>query len=219
MQSVQKNLLDAAFKINKKCRILVVSSSAIYGYAGRTTIAEDTPFHPLSDYGVSKTAQDSLALMYHTLYDMGVAVVRPFNLFGPNQPDSFICGHIVKQVKDIEYGRRKNIDLLETKSYRDFIDVRDAVEAYWAILSHPKFEKQCAGKAFNVGSGIARCISELITEIESITGKKYKINLPKKSPEIRIPYQECNYSRIHKTTGWAPKISFKKTLTDMLDAA
>ena len=180
-----RNLLDAGMQANPDCRVLVVSSSAVYGYAGRAAIPESAPLKPLSDYGLSKMTQDTMSLMYHEIKGAAVAVARPFNLVGPNQSGSFICGRIVNQVAEINQGQKTNLDLLETQSYRDFVDVRDVVRGYFTLVAHPEFSQYCAGKAFNLGSGIACSISEIISTIEAITGNPYNICLLYTSPSPR----------------------------------
>ena len=214
-----RNLLDAGMQANPDCRVLVVSSSAVYGYAGRAAIPESAPMKPLSDYGLSKMNQDTLSMMYHEIKGAAVAVARPFNLVGPNQSGSFICGRIVNQVAEINQGQKTDLDLLEIQSYRDFIDVRDVVRGYFALVSHPEFSQYCAGKAFNLGSGIACSISEIISTIEAITGNHYTIRLQTVPPSIPIPTQQSDNSRITATTGWMPMIPLKVSLIDMLDAA
>ena len=213
------NILDAVLKVNPDCRILVISSSAVYGYAGDNAIAEDQPLKPLSEYGLSKATQDNLCKMYHKTRNCQVAIARPFNLIGPNQPASFVCGKIVQQVIEIEHGKRSSLDLMEIQSCRDFIDVRDVVSAYWALISHKKFREDCAGNAFNIGSGKSYPISTVIELIQEITGKEYPLHLPASSPSIAVPSQKSDNSRIHRITGWMPRISLKESLSDMLYAA
>ncbi|MDO8872989.1 MAG: GDP-mannose 4,6-dehydratase, partial [Methanoregula sp.] len=204
---------------NPDCRILVISSSAVYGYAGENAIAEDQPLKPLTEYGLSKATQDNLCQMYHKIRNCQVAIARPFNLIGPDQPASFVCGKIVQQVIEIEHGRRSSLDLMEIKSCRDFIDVRDVVSAYWALISHKKFREDCAGNAFNIGSGRATPVSTVIDLLQEITGKEYPLHLPVSSLSIAVPSQKSDNSRIHRITGWMPRISLKESLSDMLDAA
>jgi GDP-4-dehydro-6-deoxy-D-mannose reductase len=213
-----KNLLDAGYAANPECRMLIVSSSAVYGYAGTAPIAESMQLQPLSEYGISKLAQDTYSLMFHTLNDAPVCVTRPFNLAGPGQPESFICGRIVKQVIEIGQQKRAALELLETISSRDLIDVRDVVRGYWALVSHPDFTSDCAGKAFNLGSGTATPLSVIIALIEEITGRHYEVEYPGTRPRIPILSQQSDNTRITGLTGWRPGISLKETLSDMLAA-
>jgi GDP-4-dehydro-6-deoxy-D-mannose reductase len=214
-----QNILETAFNVNPNCRILVISSSAIYGYAGNFPIPESTHLQPLSEYGISKAAQDILCQKFHTTKGSLVAVARPFNLVGPGLPTSFVCGRIVQQVIEIEQGKRTSLDLLEIQSCRDFIDVRDVVKAYWMILTHTKFRDECAGKTFNIGSGKSCAVSTVINLLEKITGNEFKVHLPASSPPITIPSQLSDNTRIHRITGWKPHISLKESLSDMVNAA
>jgi GDP-4-dehydro-6-deoxy-D-mannose reductase len=214
-----QNILDAAFRASPECRVLVIGSSAAYGYAGENPVTEDAPLRPLSDYGVSKAAQDALALAQYSDRSMQVSVARPFNLVGPGQPPTFVCGRIVQQVIEIEKRQRDALDILETSSCRDFIDVRDAVRAYFAILSHPEFSQQCAGRTFNIGSGITYTISAVISLIEGITGDRYTVRVPENPPVVPVPFLVSDTTRIRAITGWAAEIPLKESLRDMLDSA
>lgn len=214
-----KNILDAVYKANAECHSLVISSSMVYGYVGPMPIPETTVLRPLSEYSVSKAAQDHLSICYHTVIEAQVAVVRPFNLIGPHQNVSSVCGRIIQQVTEIEQGKRNVIDLLETSSSRDFIDVRDAVKGYWALLSHPEFARICAGRVFNIGSGKASSILEVLDLIEKITGKHYQVRLPKIPVPIPLLSQQSDNSSIHVATGWKPMIPLQNSLRDMLEVA
>jgi GDP-4-dehydro-6-deoxy-D-mannose reductase len=214
-----KNIIDAGYNANPDCRILVISSSAVYGYQGNIPIAETTSLQPRSEYGISKMAQDAYALMRHELNDVLVSVARPFNLAGPNQSEFFICGKIVRQILEIEQKKKSALELKEITSSRDLIDVRDVVRGYWALISHPTFSQNCAGKAFNIGSGNTYPISKIIELIEEITGRHYKVNLPIKPIYVAIPSQKSDNMRIRSLTGWRPQIQLKDTLQDMLAAS
>lgn len=213
-----KNLLDAALSTNPDCRILVVSSSAVYGYAGESPIPETAPLSPAGDYGRSKVAQEAVAHEYAGM-DAAVAIARPFNLAGPFQPETFVCGRIVNQVIAIEQGKMTALELRETISCRDLIDVRDVVRGYWALVSHPDFSGDCTGRAFNLGSGNAYPIARIITLIEEITGESYPVMVPEVPPPVPVPSQRSDNSRILALTGWRPEYSLKETLRDMLAAA
>lgn len=215
---VTRNLFDAIAVTCPSCRILVASSSAVYGYPGPGPITEESPFQPVAEYGSSKAAGDLLASMYHREKGLCIAIARPFNLAGPGQPDAFICGKIVRQFVECERGTRDAVSLLETGSSRDFVDVRDVVRAYWGLITHPRFAEECAGRAFNIGSGRVCPISELIATLEKITGRPCPVVLALDPPAIAIPSQQGDCSRIHHITGWQPEISLEQTVRDMLAA-
>ena len=203
----------------RRCRILVTSSSAVYGYQGASPLTEANPFQPLTEYGVAKAGQEILAQMHDRARRSHVTIARPFNLVGPGQTAAFLCGKIVRQVVEFGQGKRNTLDLFETQSCRDFIDVRDVVRAYWALIAHPFFLEDCAGKAFNIGSGRLYAISEVITTLEEVTGNKYPVRCPAAPAQVSIPSQQSDNSRIHAATGWTPAISLRDSLRDMLEAA
>jgi nucleoside-diphosphate-sugar epimerase len=213
-----KNLLDAAICANPECHVLVISSSAVYGYAGSGPIPETTPLHPVGDYGKSKVAQEKLS-MSPDYEDAAIAIARPFNLAGPHQPEQFLCGRIVSQVNEIEREKRDSLELWETTSSRDLIDVRDVVRGFWALVSHPDFSSECNKKAFNLGSGNAYSVSAIIAMVEELTGRHYTVKLPEEIHHGSILTQRSDNSRITALTGWRPEISLKETLRDMLAAA
>jgi GDP-4-dehydro-6-deoxy-D-mannose reductase len=210
------NLLEAVRKHCEKSRILVVSSSAVYGYAGEMPISEDTLLHPVGAYGVSKAAGEMAALSFAGQYGMNIAVTRTFNLFGPEQSEDFVTGKIVKYTKEITSGLRESFDLYSLDSGRDFVDVRDAVRAYWDIISSSEFEDKCKGDVFNIGSGNAFTVRDVIAALEKITSHKITVNLPSEIfPEI-VPTQKSDITKIKDAVGWVPEYTFEKTLIDML---
>lgn len=212
-----ENLLDAVLQNRPNCRVLVIGSSAEYGYAGSDPIKEDSQLNPVSGYGISKVAADLLAQSYTLKHNLCIAVARPFNLVGPGQPTSFVCGRIVEQAIELEGGLREAMDLGNIYSSRDFIDVRDVVIAYWQILSHDHFERDFCGKAINVGSGSATSIREVLGVIETLIHKKVAVNTRNDCQADLIPTQKSDNSLIMATTGWTPVIPLERSLKDMLD--
>lgn len=211
-----QNILEAVMAANPACHILVTSSSAVYGYQGTAPITEENQVQPQNEYGAAKAGMEILAEMHHRAKGCRVAIARPFNLVGPGQAEAFLCGKIVRQVREMEQGKRDALELFETQSSRDFIDVRDIVRAYRALIMHPRFEKECAGRTFNIGSGRTCAIAEVIVTLEKITGRELPIRLPVTPPHISIPSQQSDNSRITRLTGWTPRISMEQTLRDML---
>jgi GDP-4-dehydro-6-deoxy-D-mannose reductase len=211
-----RNVLDAASAIRNQVRVIVIGSSAEYGYAGSGPIPESAPLRPVGGYGISKVAADLLARSYFMVRHLPVTVVRPFNLIGPGQSDTYVCGKIVKQVTEIEEGKREEINLSEIGSRRDFVDVRDLVYAIWGLASLPEFPDRCAGKAFNAGSGKDHSVADILEIVRKITGKRYQVLLPEREPPVPVPTQRSDNSLITATCGWKPAISLAQSLRDML---
>jgi GDP-4-dehydro-6-deoxy-D-mannose reductase len=211
-----QNLLDAACALRNPVRVLVTGSSAEYGYAGPGPIPESTPLRPVTPYAVSKVAADLLARSYAATRELPVAVVRPFNLVGPGQTDAYVCGKIVRQVAEIESGKREELSLADLTSRRDFIDVRDLASACWSLAGLPDFGDRCAGNAFNIGSGKDYSVADILEIIRRSTGKRYPVLLPERERPIPVPTQKSDNSLITATCGWKPSISLAQSLRDML---
>ncbi|RXE55095.1 hypothetical protein ABH15_12745 [Methanoculleus taiwanensis] len=212
-----QNLLDAVVQERPDSRVLVTGSSAEYGYAGTAPIREDAPLRPVGSYGISKVAEDLLARSFAFTHSLAVAVVRPFNLIGPGQPPSFVCGRIVAQALEIEAGIRDTMLLGNTDSRRDFLDVRDTVSGYRQILFHERFEEHFSGKAVNIGSGTATSIREVLTCVERVTKRNYTVETPDNPGTDLIPTQRSDNTRITTATGWRPSIPICRSIEDMLD--
>jgi GDP-4-dehydro-6-deoxy-D-mannose reductase len=211
-----EHLLNAVRKEKPDARVLVVGSSAEYGYAGEIPITEETPLRPSGVYGISKVAEDLLAVQYYTAHDLAVAIARPFNLIGPEQSDLYVCGKLTHQAVDIRNGKREVFEIVGSDAGRDYVDVRDVVEAYWRLLSHDNFEKKVAGRAFNIGSGKSYSVLEVIQEITRITGRLYKVHMPELPVRELVPVQIADIRRIEKETGWRPSIPLSSSLEEMI---
>jgi GDP-4-dehydro-6-deoxy-D-mannose reductase len=211
------NLLDAVLREAPGARVLVVGSSAEYGYAGTDPIGEGAPLRPVTPYGVSKAAQTLLALSYHALYGLPVAVAVPFNLVGPGLPASFVGGRIVAQALEVSRGERSAVELRGIDARRDFVDVRDAAAAYLAVLCADRFEERVAGQKVNVGSGTSRSVAELLEVVRRVLGTPIRVELPESPSPDPVPAQTADIGRIMDLTGWSPRIAFETSVRDMLD--
>ncbi|NLX50048.1 MAG: NAD-dependent epimerase/dehydratase family protein [Methanospirillum sp.] len=210
------NLLDAVVAEAPSARVLVVGSSSAYGFAGEAPVPETAPLRPAGPYGVSKAAQALLALRYHAVCRLPVAVAVPFNLVGPGQPESYVCGRIVAQALEVAEHRREEVELAGLGSRRDFVDVRDAVAAYLRLLLADGFDDRIAGRMFNVGSGSARSVGEVLEIAGRAVGTELPVRLPDEIPPDPVPSQAADTSRIRETVGWAPAIALETSIRDMV---
>ena len=212
----QLNLLEALVRAMPEAPVLVVTSNEVYGLVRPEDlpIDEETPFRPNSPYGVSKIAQDMMALQYWNSHRLPTVRARSFNHIGPRQSDDFVASAFARQIAAIEAGlqppvlRVGNLDAV-----RDFTDVRDVVRAYWLLL-----EKDEPGQVYNVGSGQGRPIRWLLDTLLEMTSMDIDVQLdPERLRPSDVPVSICDNRRLVAATGWQPRIDLRRTLQDLLD--
>ncbi|MBN1937541.1 MAG: GDP-mannose 4,6-dehydratase [Anaerolineae bacterium] len=214
--TMQTHILQAVVNLGLRCRVLCVCSSEEYGAVspGDLPIDEDTPFRPNNPYAVSKVAQDMLGLQYHLSHGVDAVRVRPFNHIGPRQSQGFVVPDFASQIARIEIGAQApllRVGNLEAR--RDFTDVRDVVRAYYLLA-----ERGQSGEAYNVGSGRARAIQEVLDYL--VAHSSVAIQVEPDSERMRpsdTPLVVCDYGKLNACTGWMPTILFEQSLSDVLD--
>lgn len=209
-------VLEAVRKGSSKSKILIVSTSEIYGMVEEKDlpIDENTPLRPVSPYAVSKIAQDYLGLQYKIAYNLHVVRVRPFVHIGPRQSPKFVTASFAKQIAEIEKGKKEPILLVgNLKAKRDFTDVRDMVRAYEMVV-----EKGQAGEVYNIGSGTSFEIAGILQKLLSFSKNKISIQVDKSLVRPSdIPELICDGRKLSRQTGWKPEIPIDTTLKDILD--
>ena len=210
------NVLEAAKELKKKPRILLIGSSEEYGPSlpEENPVAEKQPLHPGNIYAATKACQGMLGSIYAKAYRMDVMMVRAFNHIGPKQAPLFVVSDFCKQVAEIEKGSKEPVMYVGNLSAkRDFTDVRDIVRAYSALI-----QNGAAGETYNVGSGSAIAIRELLDEILKLSTKEIKVEIdPNKLRPVDVPIVEADVSKLVKETGWERIYSLKDTLKDILE--
>lgn len=197
-------------------RVLVVTSNEVYGPvpAHAMPINEDTPLRPATPYGVSKAAQDLLALQYYQSHHLDVVRVRPFNHIGPRQTERFVAASFASQIARIELGLQPPVIRVgDLSTQRDFTDVRDMVRAYALAV-----ESGASGQAYNLGSGRPVPIQTLLDILVAASQVTVEIAPdPSRMRPVDLPLVSCDASRFRECTGWQPQISLQQTLHDILE--
>ena len=210
------NLLEAVRAMKKRPRVLLIGSGEEYGYVrpNELPIQEGTPLRPGNIYAATKIAQGLLGQIYARAYGLEVVIVRAFNHIGPGQTDTFVIPEFCKQVARIEAGLNEPVIYVgNLEAKRDFTDVRDIVRAYRLLA-----EKGESGIIYNVGSGKAVSIADMLGEILSLTDAIILVELdPLRMRPSDIPVIEADITRLQSLTGWKPEIPIENTLVDILD--
>lgn len=209
-----RNVLDAVASYAPQCRVLIVGSGYAYGRYDRA-VREDDLLLPLNHYGVSKASADMLGYIYAER-GLHVVRVRPFNHSGPGQHPDFVLPTLVQQVAAMSglpaSEHRLKIGNLDT--YRDFSDVRDVVRAYHAAIQHAD-----PGDIFNVGSGTATRIGDLLDLVTQTAGLQPDIEvLADRFRSDDLPMLVADTTHAHTVLGWQTTISLEQTINDMLAA-
>jgi len=213
----QVNVMESLLRHSPNATMQIACTSEEYGLVkeDETPIKETNPLRPLSPYGVSKIAQEKLGYQYNQSYGLKVVITRTFNHCGPRRGDAFVESSFCKQVAMIEAGKQEpiirhgNLD-----SVRDYTDARDIVEAFWLAT-----EKCPPGEPFNICSGKAITIGQLLDNIVSLS----KITIDKRPDPARMRPSDVKLllgdsTKFRKLTGWEPRIPFKQTMNDLLEA-
>lgn len=172
---------------------------------------EQSQVLPASPYGVSKVAQELVAL--EDAGDQTVCVARSFNHFGPRQTPGFVTSDFARRIADIEAGRfAPEIAVGNLEARRDLTDVRDTVRAYRLIA-----ERGSAGRTYNVCSGRTVVIRELLEKLLARARVPIAIRVdPKRLRPADQPILLGNPRRIREELGWQPTIPLDRTLDDVL---
>lgn len=200
------NILEAARRVGVE-RILITSTSEVYGTAVYVPIDERHPLQPQSPYSASKIGADNLALSYHLSFDLPVVIARPFNTFGPRQSSRAVIPTIITQL----LSGITEISLGNLSPRRDLTYVEDTVEAMRMIAGEETF----LGKVVNIGSEKDISIGEIFEKICILMNCRAKVRpennriRPDKSEVMRLL---CDASLLKKMTGWVAKHSLDEGL-------
>ena len=209
------SLLESVRTQGSKARVLVVSTSEVYGPIEPGTRAnEDAPFAPVSPYALSKAAAEELARAYADTHALDVVRVRPFGHTGPGQTTRFVVPSFAQQIAAIEAGRAEpvlrvgNLDVT-----RDVCDVRDIVEGYVALL-----ERGRRGEVYNLCRGEGVNLRDLVATLTGMARVQVGIEVdPARLRPADTPWLVGDPSRVAGETGWSARRELTGTLRDVLD--
>lgn len=210
------NVMDSVRELFYKPRVLLIGSGEEYGHIrpGETPISEENALRPGNIYAATKVCQNMIANIYAKAYDLDLMLVRAFNHIGPGQAPMFVVSDFCKQVAEIEKGLREPVMLVgNLAARRDFTDVRDVVRAYVRLI-----QQGIPGETYNVGSGQAREIREILNLIVSMSDAEITVEIdPNKIRPVDVPVIEADITKLNQLTGWRPQISIEQTIQETLD--
>ena len=212
-------LLEAIKNFSKNSQVHVCASSEVFGRVPKekTPIDEECSFHPASPYAISKVGTDLIGRYYAEAFNMNVQTTRMFTHTGPRRGDVFAESTFAKQIALAEEGFIKPIIKVgNLNSMRTIADVRDAVRAYFMLLT----VKPIAGEYYNIGGTHSCKVGDILKDLIDLSSIKDKIIVeedPERLRPIDADLQIPDTSKFSKHTGWAPMIEYKQTISDLLN--
>ncbi len=209
------NLFEAIRHTVPKARVILLSSSEIYGSGmGIVDIIhrESDPPNPYSAYATSKASCELLATQYVKAYHLDVVVARLFHFTGPGQSLKYVLPSVASQIARIElYNGDTIIFTGNLDVSRDYLDVRDMARAVALLASRGN-----AGEVYNICSGKARTIRDLVDYIIGISGFPIDTRIdPALERANDIPLLVGSPEKMAALTGWKPIISIEDSLRDL----
>lgn len=199
------NILSAALE-HKTSRVVVTSSSEVYGSAQRLPMDENHPLHPQSPYAASKVACDALALSYFHSFNLPVTVLRPFNTYGPRQSLRAVIPTVIVQAL-----RGEPLRLGSLSPRRDFTFVEDTVRGFIDSSLSPRV----LGKAVVLGNGESHSVGEVVELVQELVGRTLEVTTEER--RIRPGTSEvtellAGASLAGELLGWTPKVDLREGL-------
>ena len=213
-----ERLLGALRRHRPDAVVHVCASSEVFGRVPRDKlpIDEECTFHPASPYAISKVGTDLIGRYYAEAYGMTVMTTRMFTHTGPRRGDVFAESTFAKQIAMIEQNKTDPIVRVgNLDSLRTWADVRDAVRAYYMLVTH----NPQPGAYYNIGGTYTCTVREMLDNlIGRSTCQTIRVEVdPDRLRPIDADLQVPDTRKFEAHTGWRPEIPFETTMQDLLD--
>lgn len=210
------HVMEAVRQHCPKARLLLIGSSEEYGRVQErdNPIGETFRLQPENPYAASKAMQDFMGHIYASAYQLDIIRIRAFNHIGIGQLPGFAIPDFCRQIARIEAGLNEPVIRVGNLSARrDYLDVRDVVEAYW-LLS----QKGISQREYNVGSGKPHQVKEMLDILLSMSRVEIHVEEdPAKLRPVDVPLIVADVERLKMDTGWSPCYDIRDTLHDILN--
>jgi GDP-4-dehydro-6-deoxy-D-mannose reductase len=195
-------------------RVLLTSSADVYGAQPREAypLRETAPPLPRNPYAASKEAAEAFAVAYARSYGLDVVIARAFNHIGPGQDERFSVAAFAAQIARVATGRERVVRVGNLEASRDILDVRDVCDAYALLLEGGG----CAGEIYNVASGAATTMRELLRRLIEIARVPVEVREdPDRMRPADVPLSVGDATKLRAATGWEPRISLAAALREV----
>jgi len=182
---------------------IVFASSYVYGHPQYLPIDEKHPVNPTSPYARSKVLAETLCKAYYEDYGLICTILRPFNIYGEGQSDSFLIPSILKQMPS------GKIELMDPEPKRDFLYVSDAIKAY---IQAGKYSKS-GFDIFNIGCGLSYSVDEIVSKVIKCWGKKVDVIYQVRRRRDEIMGVVADVRKAREQLDWEPEVDLDEGLS------
>ena len=213
--SITINLLEAARRLNLKSIIIICSSSEVYGDVSKKDIPlrEDQKFNPVNPYAATKAFQDFISQIYYKCFKLNIIITRMFSYTNARRKNLFQTA-FANQIIKIKNKKQKILSHGNLDSIRTFIDINDAMDAYWLAATKGRI-----GEIYNIGGDKIISVRNFLKKLCSIAKLKIKSRLNKELLRPKdVTLQITDSKKFRKHTGWRPKVKFEDSVKNLLSS-
>ncbi|MFW6125561.1 MAG: NAD-dependent epimerase/dehydratase family protein [Chloroflexota bacterium] len=205
------NVLSAAREAGVR-RFVYTSSSAVYGQPSKLPLRETDVPVPATPYGASKLCGEHYCTAFASVYGVPCTCLRPFNVYGPRENLEVSLDEVVQYTRAVMNGQAITV-YGDGSQTRDFVYARDVARAHIQAAN----SDEAVGKVLNIGTGLEVTISDLVTSIESVTGRRAAIQYDR-WPEGDIFREFGDVSLARETIGYVPETDLYEGLRQVMSA-
>jgi len=211
---ITTNLLEAIRQAKLQSLVIICSSSEVYGNVpkNKQPISEFEKMNPINPYAATKAFQDMISSIYFKCFDLKIIITRMFSYTNARRTNLFQSAFAL-QIAKIEKNKQKILKHGYLGSKRTFVDIYDAMEAYWLTALKGKI-----GEIYNIGGNKVISVKKFLSILIKNSTTKIKTRLDKKliRPKDLI-LQRVNCKKFIKHTGWKPKVTFQSSVAKLLE--
>ena len=204
------SVLEFAASVSPKARLLLVSSSEVYG-SSQGPLKEDSPLNPMNPYGATKAAAEIAARQFAAGSGLDIVMARPFPHFGPGQSLSFALPSFCRRLILARRNGERCIRTGNLSPVRDYLYISDVIEAYSLIL-----ERGRTGDVYNVCTGNGSSMKEMLTSLMEVSGIRVDVETdPDLYRSADVSRQVGDPEKIRTDVGWIPRVSRTRGLKNL----
>lgn len=203
-------MMEVLARVSPGCRVVLTSTAGVYGDAPNPPLSEETRLSPLSPYAISKAAAENYLDYYSRICGVGGVILRFANVYGPRQDPkgeagvvSIFCSRVRNGLPITVFG--------DGNQTRDYVFVKDVAAAIVAALEM-RFDSRTSGApVFNIGTGRATSVLDLVKAIEAVAHRKTEVEFAPLRPGEIID-SALDASRARSALGWIPEAELEAGL-------